>query len=203
MGRPVIDALSKTNHYTLRVLTRNAQGEQAKNLTKTYPNVELVEGNYADEQAVRKLLTSVYGVFCNTDCWNCGGFQNEVDYGKMIFDISKELNVKHFVYSSLDHTQKLMANHGGYRCYHYDGKALVAEYIESHDPNNSDQLTFTLPMADKPIVLVGIDDIAWFVKYSFENPDKSFGEIFYIAGDNITMNDLVRTFTEGQSEIDN
>jgi nucleoside-diphosphate-sugar epimerase len=104
MGRPVIDALNKTNHYTLRVLTRNAQGEQAKNLTKTYPNVELVEDNYADEQAVRKLLTSVYDVFCNTDCWNCGGFQNEIDYGKMIFDISKELNVQHFVYSSLDHT---------------------------------------------------------------------------------------------------
>jgi hypothetical protein len=79
----------------------------------------------------------------------------------------------------------------------------VVQYIESHDLNNSDQLIFTLPMADEPIVLVGIDDTAWFVKYSFENPDKSIGKFFYIAGDNITMNDLVRTFTEGQSKIDN
>ena len=222
MGRPVIAALSGTNHYTLRILTRDIQSEQAKKLAQTYSNIELIEGNYADEQIVRKLFTSAYGVFCNTDIWSCGGFKKEVDYGKMIFNIAKELSVKHFVYSSLDHTEKLL---GGYRCWHYDGKALVAEYIESHDPksqipwtiittapyyenfqsyfpptpdpNDPDQLIFTSPMADKPIVLIALDDIAWFVKYSFENPDKSIGKNFYIAGDNIAMNDLVRIFTEG------
>ena len=112
MGSPVIAALSETNQYTLRVLTRDLQGEQAKFLAKTYPNVELVSGSFTEEQTVRKLFISVYGVFCNTDNWGCNGFQNEIKCGKMIFDIAKELGVKHFVYSSLDHTQKLMANHG-------------------------------------------------------------------------------------------
>jgi len=225
MGRPIIAALSETNHYILRVLTRDTQSEQAKNLAQTYSTIELVEGNYSDEQTVRKLFASVYGVFCNTDIWSCGGFKKEIDYGKMMFDIAKELSVKHFIYSSLDHTQKLMANHGGYQCWHYDSKALVAEYIESHDPqgqipwtiittapyfenfqsyfvptkdlNEPDQLIFTLPMADKAILLVALDDIAWFVKYSFENPDKSIGKNFYIASDNITINEVVQVFTEG------
>jgi hypothetical protein len=231
MGRPIIAALSETNHYTLRILTRDTQSEQAKDLSKTYSNIELIEGNYADEKIIRKLLASVYGVFCNTDIWSCGGFKNEINYGKVIFDVAKELAVKHFIYSSLDHTQKLMANHGGYRCWHYDAKALVAEYIESHDPHEQtpwtiittdpyfenfqsyflptkdpddpDQLVFTLPMADKPLVLVALDDIAWFVKYSFENPDKTVGKNFYIASDNITINDIVRIFTEGKFYIEN
>ncbi|CAF1638650.1 unnamed protein product [Rotaria sp. Silwood1] len=226
MGRPIIATLSQTNHYKLHVLTRDTQSEQAKTISKTYPNVELIEGNYADEQCVRKLFTSVYGVFCNTDIWSCGGYQNEIDLGKMIFNIAKEMNVQHFIYSSLDHTQKLLVNHGGYRCYHYDAKAIVAEYIESHDPKQQipwtiittapyfenfqsvflpkidptdpDQLIFIFPMADKPIVLVALDDIAWFVKYSFENPDKSIGKNYHIAGDNITMDELVRTFSEGK-----
>ena len=109
IGRPIIAALSQTKHYLLRVLTRNTQSEQAKGLTQTYSNVELVEGNYSSEADVRKLLTSAYGAFCNTDIWSCGGFQKEIDYGKMIFDIAKELHVKHFVYSSLDYTKKLLA----------------------------------------------------------------------------------------------
>ena len=53
-------------------------------------------------------------------------------------------------------------------------------------------------MADKPIVLVALDDIAWFVKYSFENPNKAKGKNFYIASDNITMDELVKIFTEGK-----
>lgn len=144
----------------------------------------------------------------------------------MIFDIAKELSVKHFIYNSFDYTKKLMVNHGGHQCWHYDAKAIVAEYIESHDPkastswtivtiatpfesfqnhylptkdpNDPEQLVFNLPMADKPIILVALDDIAWFVKYSFENPDKAKSQNFYIASDNITMNDLVKIFTEGR-----
>ena len=90
MGRPVIALLDESNQYTLRVLTRNASSEQAKNLTQTYSNVQLFEGNYADQGTVRRLLTSVYGVFCNTDMWNCGGYRAEIDQGKMIFDLAKE-----------------------------------------------------------------------------------------------------------------
>ena len=151
--------------------------------------------------------------------------KKEIDYGKKIFDIAKELSVNHFVYSSLDYTEKLMAHPGGHQCWHYDAKAIVAEYIESHDPkgptswtiittapyfenfqsyflptkdhNDPDQLIFSFPMANKPIVLVALDDIAWFVNYSFENPDKAKGNNFYIASDNITMDKLVKIFTEG------
>ena len=227
MGRPIVATLSETNNYRLRVLTRNSQSEQAKEMKKKFPEIELVEGNSGDEQTVRKLFKSVYGVFCNTDNWGCGGYQNEIDQGKMIFNIGKELGVQHFVYSSLDHTQKLLANHGGYRCFSYDSKATVAEYIESHDPKNQtpwtiittgpyfenfqsiflpkkdpndpEQLIFTLPMANKPMVMMALEDIAWFVKYSFENPEKAVGKNIYMAGDNISINDIVRIFTEGKN----
>ena len=229
MGRPIIASVNETNQYLLRVLTRNTKTEQAIDLANTYANVQLFEDTYTDEQAVRKLFTSVYGVFCNTDIWNCGGYESEINQGKMMFNVAKELHVKHFIYSSLDHTKKLLANHGEHRCFHYDAKAIVAEYIESQDSKqlpwtiittapyfenfqsvflptrdeqNPDQLIFTLPMADKPLVMVAIDDIAWFVKYSFENPEKSTGKNFYIAGDNITLDDAVRIFTEGESVAD-
>ena len=222
MGRPIIGLLNQSNRCTLRVLTRNAASEQAMNLARTYSNVELFEGNYSDEESVRRLLTSAYGVFCNTDLWNCGGFRAEIDQGKLIFNLAKELGVKHFIYSSLDHTEKLLADHGGYRCFHYDAKAIVAEYIESHDPQtlpwtilttapyfenfqsvflptkseeDPNQLVFTLPMADKPFLMVAIDDIAWFVQYILDNPEKSIGKNFYIAGENVRLADLVQTFT--------
>ena len=224
MGRPIINLLNETNNYTLRVLTRNTKSEQAVHLAKAYANVQLFQGDYSDEPVLRKFLTSVYGVFCNTDIWNCGGFKAEIHLGKLIFDLAKELNVKHFIYSSLDHTEKLLANDGGYRCFHYDGKAIVAEYIESHDAKqipwtiittapyfenfqsvflptkdekNPNQLVFSFPMEDKPFVMVALDDIAWFVKYSFENPDKAIGKNYYIASESITMKDLVQTFSQG------
>jgi hypothetical protein len=105
----------------------------------------------------------------------------------MIFNIAQELGVQHFVYNSLDHAQKLLANHDGYRCFGCDSKAVVAEYIESpdpkikyygesllpvhilkifnrffcqkKDPNDPEQLIFTLPMADKPMVMMALEDI--------------------------------------------
>lgn len=81
-------------------------------------------------------------LFCETDNRDYVGFQNEINYyRKNIFDIAKEMDVKHFIYSSVDHSQKLLAKSGGYRCYHYEGKALVAEYIESHDPK---QIAWTI-----------------------------------------------------------
>jgi hypothetical protein len=51
----------------------------------------------------------------------------------MIFNIAEELGIQHFVYNSLDHTQNLWINHGGYQCFGCDSKAVVAEYIESLD----------------------------------------------------------------------
>ncbi|MBW4577618.1 MAG: NmrA/HSCARG family protein [Aphanothece sp. CMT-3BRIN-NPC111] len=75
----------------------------------------------------------------------------------------------------------------------FEGYFLPKNRIE---PDGSTTLVFSVPMDDKPLTMVALDDIGWFAAYIFANPQKTLGKTLKIASDSLTMQEFVKIFTK-------
>ncbi len=148
----------------------------------------------------------------------------EIAQSKLMLDIAKEVGVQHFVYSSLDHMHrlsngKLTVPHSDAKgvvqdyikeqqtqsdWYRYHITVLVTtsyfENLQSYftpQPRSADDptLVFTVPMADKPWTMIALEDIGFFARYIFANPDTTQGKTLAVASESLTMQEVVETFT--------
>ncbi|KAJ3096765.1 hypothetical protein HDU97_005597 [Phlyctochytrium planicorne] len=126
-GVPIVEALSKSKRYSVRVLTRDANSGRAKTLA-ALPNVSIVTGSYTNEDDVRKLFAGVYGAYVNTDGFSIGE-REELYAGFRIFEIAAEKKLKHYIWGSVPHATHL----GGYdpkiRAGHMDAKGRIAQWV--------------------------------------------------------------------------
>jgi uncharacterized protein YbjT (DUF2867 family) len=76
---------------------------KAQSLKREVPNVELVPINLDDPSSVAKAMDSAYGVYGVTDFWE-HGYDTEVRHGKTLVDAAKAAGVKHFIWSTFDHS---------------------------------------------------------------------------------------------------
>lgn len=67
-------------------------------------------------------LKGAYGVYGVTDFWE-HGFDTEVRHGKTLVDAAKDVGVKHFIWSTFDHSDL--------RVPHFESKAKV-DGLPSH-----------------------------------------------------------------------
>ncbi|KAA1474972.1 nmrA-family protein [Dentipellis sp. KUC8613] len=54
---------------------------------------------------------------------------------------------------------------------------------------------FFNPLGADPVALIALDDLAWWVRYSFEHIDKAAGQDFTIASDEVSFPTFVKQFT--------
>ena len=66
-------------------------------------NVDLVFINLDDPVSVATALEGAYGVYGVTDFWE-HGYDTEVRHGITLVDAAKKAGVKHFIWSTLDHS---------------------------------------------------------------------------------------------------
>lgn len=205
MGSKVVEHLltDTENKWKIRAFTRNINSDRALALAKSN-QVELFQGNTNNAEDIKAAMQGVYGVYCNTDMWgtrNPADFPDEMSFleasrdaeiiqGKLILDVAKQLDVQHFVYSSLDHMHRLSG--GQLSVPHSDAKGIVQDYIhqqqiqddwyrhhitilvttsyfENLQSNFKPQqrstddrtLVFTVPMADKPWTMIALNDIGF------------------------------------------
>ncbi|KAH8113593.1 NmrA-domain-containing protein [Phellopilus nigrolimitatus] len=118
-GSSVVDYLLKDGSFRVRAVTRNTDSEKARALVAR--GAEVVSANYNDPEAVRKAFEGAYGVFGNTTYWEAMNANTETEHGKMLVDAAKAAGVKHFVWSTLEHSD---VPHG-------ESKALVDDYLQS------------------------------------------------------------------------
>ncbi|EME48479.1 hypothetical protein DOTSEDRAFT_76109 [Dothistroma septosporum NZE10] len=107
------------SEYTLRGVTRDPASSKSKTLTRI--GVEMVKADLDDVEAMKQAIKGSYGVFG----------QREIQQGKNIFEAANSQGVKHYVFCSLPYVEKL-ANGELKHVDHFDGKALVEEYIEEN-----------------------------------------------------------------------
>jgi uncharacterized protein YbjT (DUF2867 family) len=106
-GGAVVDALLKSNQFTVLAVTRSAGSPSALKLASK-ENVKLVEGNLDDVPAIftaAKLVSEepIWGVYSVQVSEGKGVTSDgEIKQGKALIDESLKQGVEHFVYSSVD-----------------------------------------------------------------------------------------------------
>ncbi len=135
-GSAVVRALPKAGTYEVIAITRSITSTTAITIA-SLPNVSLIEGNIYHEPTLRKSLQGVESAFVNTNGFAIGE-KTETYWGIRIYELAREVGVKHFVWVSLDYGLKKAKYAPRFRSGHYDGKGRVGEFISAQP---------TVPMA--------------------------------------------------------
>ncbi|PSN72082.1 NAD(P)-binding protein [Corynespora cassiicola Philippines] len=219
-GRPVVRGL--VPKYHCKILTRDLNSARAKELA-ALPNVSLVEGTFADEEALRAGFAGCDGAFINIDGFNCGE-KTEMYWAMRSYEIALELGIKFFVYGNLDFVLKKSGYDPKFRTAHYDGKGRIGEWILQQTRDNGHKMgaalfttgpyiemsissrtpmsptiedgivTWRVPLGDGAVVHVALDDCEGYVRWLFDNPDRANGMDLEVAIDHIGYKELAAAF---------
>ncbi|KAK5064789.1 hypothetical protein LTR84_000623 [Exophiala bonariae] len=113
--------------YKIRAITRDPSKPSAQSLASR--GAELAQADLNDIESVKKAIAGSHGVFAVTNYWETMDKNAELQQGKNIVDACKSEAVKHLVWSSLPHAEKL-SNGELSKIEHFDSKAGVQEYAE-------------------------------------------------------------------------
>ncbi|KAJ3297658.1 hypothetical protein HK104_000291 [Borealophlyctis nickersoniae] len=221
-GGSVVRALKNHPDYSIRALTRDPTKPAAQALAAE--GIEVVKGDVSNKEDVRKAFEGAYGVFAVTDYWGRriekkedGDF--EVEQGRVMVDVAKELKTPHFIYSSLPDAAALTSNKIT-TMHHYQNKHAVQTYAHQNLPTTSTfvypgyynsnfaaygwvhkdgdgTVVFTLPMDYGHLPLVDLEtDLGRAVVRLFElGPDATAGKVYAIMEGLVPIRDIPKTFT--------
>lgn len=205
--------------YKVVVLTRDPNSDNSKHLA-ALKNVTFSIGAPDDEAALRKAFTGVSYAFVNLNTWALG-MKNEIYWGIRIFEIAVQSGVKHYIWSSLDNFFHETNYDESLRVGHYYGKGHVEQWMSSlpqtsmkwsvictgpyveqlwsfQQPRKLDNgvYEFRLPLNDGAIPYTCLDDLGHYVRWIFENPERSAGLNLKQAVEHVSLQQLASTFTE-------
>ncbi len=201
--------------FTARAITRNANSDKAKELSKK--SVEVVEADASDLDSLKKAFKGAYGAFCVTNYWEYFSPEKEKEHAKNMAIAAKDAGVSHVIWSTLEDTRKwvplndnrmptLMEN---YKVPHFDGKGESNKYFEDAGVPTTyliasfywDNLIYfgmepkkgpdgkyaiTFPMGDKKLAGIAAEDIGKCALGVFKSGKKYIGKTVGIAGDHLT-----------------
>lgn len=115
-----------SKEFKIRGITRDPSKPSGQELAKK--GVEPVKGDMDDKESLRLAIKDSHTVFLVTNFWEKCSKEIEVQQGKNVADICKELNVQHLIFSSLPNTTEL-SNGKLPNIKHFDGKSDIDAYI--------------------------------------------------------------------------
>ncbi|CCA76576.1 related to nitrogen metabolic regulation protein nmr [Serendipita indica DSM 11827] len=205
-GGGMIDAILNDGQFAARAVTRNPESDAAKALAAK--GVQVVKGDLSDPASIEAALSGAYGVFGVTDYWQA--FGNEEKQGKDLVDAAKRAGIKHFVWTTLDHSDLKVT--------HFETKANVDDYLkESGVPRTSlytsfflenlrfpqmikinrsadGTVVFDVPFkTDSPLPMIFAGDIGKAALVAFKNPEQWIGKDLKIVTEWATPRDIAKT----------
>ncbi|XP_018423530.1 PREDICTED: nmrA-like family domain-containing protein 1 [Nanorana parkeri] len=215
-GCSVVKALLKDCSFSVRAVTRDVTKPAAQKMKED--GVEVVAADLNDEESVKAALKGTYGVFVVTNFWEHMDKNKEVEQGKRIADLCKELGLQHVVYSGLENVHKLTG--GKLEVLHFDGKGEVEEYFrqikvpmtsvrlafyfenfltDSRPQKFQDSETYQLvvPMGDIPMDGISVADLGPIVCSVLKNPSEYIGKDIGLSADKLT----IKQYAEIMSEV--
>lgn len=199
--------------WEVRVFVRDPAGEKARALDDA--GAQLVQGDLADEAAIRAAMQGAYGVFSVQPSSGQGEMygvtdEQEVRYGTAIADLAVAAGVRHLIYSSTNAAGDEPSGMG-----HFDSKAAIERHIRLlpitativRPATFMEMLTmpgFGLPeghyaffmQPDQAVQVIAVKDIGRIVAAIFADRERFAGQMLEIASDKITGNDLAAAFSE-------
>jgi len=205
-GGSVVDWLLRDVNFHVRATTRNPTSAASSELRSR--GVEVVTADLNDKTAVLQALREAYGVFGFTDVFDAGGAEAEVEQGKTLIDAAKETGVKHFVWSTLDHTPYPIAQS--------TGKAIIDDYLKQSgvprtslytswfyenipresmlfQRNKQGTIVLNAPLyaTDGPLPCIYAADIGGYARYAFNHPEEWTGKDMRIASEWLTPRQMI------------
>jgi uncharacterized protein YbjT (DUF2867 family) len=207
--------------YALRGVTRDPSKPGSQALAAR--GVEMVKGDLSDAASLQATLQGSYAVFGVTNYWENFNREAEEKQGRAIADAAFAAGVKHLVWSSLPHVEKLTKGKLD-KVDHFDGKANVEAYIEANraktgttasyflpavfmeqiensiNPGPDGQLAMSLHIDPKksqfPILAAAADTGKYVVGILEAGPEKTNGLRVNAVGDWLTPESIVQTINE-------
>ncbi|HKC94668.1 MAG TPA: NmrA/HSCARG family protein [Nitrospira sp.] len=188
----------------IRVMTRHP--EKATALVKV--GAEVVKGDLTNETDLQAALRGIYGVFAMSTPFEAG-MDAEIRQGVLLADAAKQAGVGHYIYTSVGNAHR----HTGIP--HFESKWQVEQHIAKIGlpatilrpvffmenfttfARPSSEGVLTMPMRpDKKLAMVAVRDIGQFGAAAFSRPKDFLGEAIDLAGDELTIPEVVALFTK-------
>ncbi|EJC99553.1 NAD-binding protein [Fomitiporia mediterranea MF3/22] len=208
-GGSVVNYLLNDPDHSFRVrgLTRNIDSPKAKVLAAR--GVEVVKADMDDVASLRKAFEGTYGVFGVTNFWELFDEEREIQQGKNLVDAALLAGVKHFVWSSLDHTGDPVL------VKHCNTKAVVDDYLkEKKIPRTSiftvfyfENFLYLFPLkkvvgkviadwplmwTDGPLGGYSVTETGAYALAAFKNPNEWIGKDIRVLSQVITPRQFVQ-----------
>lgn len=208
-----------------RAITRNADSEKAKELTRL--GVEVVEANVDDKESMINAFKGAYGAYCVTFFWEHFSPEKENQHAKNLAEAASESGVKHVIWSTLEDTRKwipveddrMPTLQGKYKVPHFDAKGESNVYFEKSgvpytllntsfywdnfiyfglgpQKGPDGKLGITFPMSDKKLPGIASKDIGKCAFSIFKEGCKYQGKTVNIAGEHLTGNQMDEAFSK-------
>ncbi|GAA4457215.1 NmrA/HSCARG family protein [Nibrella saemangeumensis] len=194
-GRAVTRQLLNSG-WRVRALTRNGNSPGAQALAAL--GAEIVQGDMAQSNTLISVFDGAYGVFSVQNPY-LSGLNGEIDQGKNVARVAKQVGVKHLIYSSAGPTVRDTGVPS------WESKLVVEDYMKTLDL----PLTILRPMAfmelltekkffpavstwqvmpklmgsSTPVYWVNTQDLAIIVAKAFADPHRFLGEVLPLASD--------------------
>jgi uncharacterized protein YbjT (DUF2867 family) len=207
VARALLDA-----GWPVRAFTRHPTSAPVRDLRQA--GAEIVSGDLADAESVRRAVAGVDALFLATDYWSLGA-EREYQYGRQAVEFALEAGVRHVVHSSLPEANE--RTRGELSLPHHDGKArLETELRRLNGPvtwvhlstyyenwptrrlqrQSDGSLMFTLPYGDLPLPSVAVSDLGGVVKALISGGSGWFGETVKVVGDLLRPSEYARILTD-------
>jgi uncharacterized protein YbjT (DUF2867 family) len=204
-GGAVVNALIDAG-YKVRGLSRNPGSERARALAVR--GVEMVKGDFNDIASLDAAMKDVAGVFLVTNFWE-HGYEAEVQQGKNVVDAVKRAGIKHLVFTSVSNADDATG------IPHFDSKYEIEQYIlssnvdytilrpvsfmenweYSRDKIIAGKISSPFSLATR-VQQISVRDIGRFAALAFSQPENWKGRSLDIAGDEYTMKQVVKLFSQ-------
>lgn len=201
--------------FTARALTRDVNGDKAKELARM--GAEVVQADVHDPDSIQRAFRGAYGAFCVTFFWAHMSPEKEYAEAAGMAKAAKQAGLQHVIWSTLEDTRRwvpLSDNRmptlmGKYKVPHFDAKGKAdAEFTKLGVPTTflltsfywdnliyfgmgpkkgpDGKLVFTLPMGDRKLPGIAAEDIGKCALGLFRKGREFIGKTVGIAGEHLT-----------------
>jgi len=191
--------------FSCRALTRDPGSPKARGIVGS--GTEVVRGDMEDPASLTRALDGVHGVYAVQTPYE-SGVEAEVRQGINLIDAAKRSRITHFVYSSVGAADRRTG------IPHFESKFRIEEHLRGTGMRytilrpvffmenwlgmrtaiEGGALTLPLDPATR-LQMVAVDDIGGMVAAAFEHPGKWQDRAFEIAGDELSMTELVQALS--------
>ena len=199
-GNAAVDELLARG-YEVRGMTRKPEGRRAQRLAEK--NIEIVQGDYDDYDSLIAAMDGVDKVF-----FYMGFSRNQFEQGQNVIAAAKAAGVKHLVYSSgaaaepgkgvpgADQTKIELAVVDSGVPYTVLRPVAFYENFDRQQKRIAENGIVESRGPERMLHFIAVRDIGFFVGEAFDNPDEWLGQAINIAGDRMTVQAYVDTFSE-------